>query len=248
MDNNGEIIDFLGGRNDIDNGIVKTVGKAKVRFDEDSLRILRAVRFATILGFKLDDDTKEAIIECRHLLRNLSYYRKKEELDKIFSSSRANDGIKLLLDLGLDKYLDLDNLDQITSTSNLIGIWSILNVVDKYPFNSSEKALIKEINKVMGLVNTDPFVLYKYGLYVNSVAAEIKGLDKKKVTRAYNSLLIQSRKDLDISSNDIMSLLNKGPGSYIKNIYDDIEREVLYKRLNNNNSDICKYIIDRYNG
>ena len=246
MNKDGEIIDFLGGRSDIDNKIVRTVGKAKIRFEEDSLRILRAIRFATILDFKLDSETREAIISNRELLRNLSYYRKKEELDKIFASSRASDGINLLLDLGLDRYLDLDRLCDVTSTNSLIGVWSVLNVTDKYPFNSNERELIKTINECISLKNTDAMALYKYGLYANSVAAEIKGTNIKKVTEAYNNLVIQSKKDLNITSQDIMSLLNRKPGSYIKDIYRDIEREVLYKRLDNTKENISKYILDNY--
>ena len=246
MNKDGEIIDFLGGRSDIDNKIVRTVGKAKIRFEEDSLRILRAVRFATILGFNLDSETRDAIVSTRELLRNLSYYRKKEELDKIFASSKASDGINLLLDLGLDRYLDLDKLCDVTSTNSLIGVWSVLNVTDKYPFNSNERELIKTINECISLKNTDAMTLYKYGLYANSVSAEIKGTNIKKVTEAYNNLVIQSKKDLNITSQDIMSLLNRKPGSYIKDIYSDIEREVLYKRLDNTKENISKYILDNY--
>ena len=246
MNKAGEIIDFLGGRSEIDNRVVKTVGNAKTRFEEDSLRILRAVRFATLLDFELDKETKEAIIETRELLRNLSYYRKKEELDKIFGSSNADRGIQLLLDLGLNKYLELDNLNKVTCTSSLIGVWSILNVVDKYPFNSNEKELIRNINEAFLLNNLDPMALYKYGLYVNSVAGEIKGLDIKNITESYNNLVIQSRRDLDITSNDIMKGLNKGPGSYLKDIYSSIEREVLYRRVKNEKDAIMTYIMNNY--
>ena len=246
MNKDGEIIDFLGGRSEIDNRVVKTVGNAKTRFEEDSLRILRAVRFATLLDFELDKETKESIIETRELLRNLSYYRKKEELDKIFGSSNADRGIQLLLDLGLDKYLELDNLNKVTCTSSLIGVWSILNVVDKYPFNSNEKELITNINEAFLLNNLDPMALYKYGLYVNSVAGEIKGLDIKNITESYNNLVIQSRRDLDITSNDIMKGLNKGPGSYLKDIYSSIEREVLYRRVKNEKDAIMTYIMNNY--
>ena len=246
MNKDGEIIDFLGGRSEIDSRVVKTVGNAKTRFEEDSLRILRAVRFATILDFKLDKETRDAIIDTRELLKNLSYYRKKEELDKIFGSSNADKGISLLLDLGLDKYLELDNLDKVTCTSSLIGVWSILNVVDKYPFNSNERELIKNINEAFLLNNLDPMALYKYGLYVNSVAGEIKGLDIKNITESYNNLIIQSRRDLDITSDDIMKGLNKGPGSYLKDIYSDIEREVLYRRVKNEKDAIMAYIIKNY--
>lgn len=246
MNKDGEIIDFLGGRSEIDSRVVKTVGNAKTRFEEDSLRILRAVRFATLLDFKLDKETRDAIIDTRELLKNLSYYRKKEELDKIFGSSNADKGISLLLDLGLDKYLELDNLDKVTCTSSLIGVWSILNVVDKYPFNSNERELIKNINEAFLLNNLDPMALYKYGLYVNSVAGEIKGLDIKNITESYNNLVIQSRRDLDITSDDIMKGLNKGPGSYLKDIYSDIEREVLYRRVKNEKDAIMTYIIKNY--
>ena len=246
MNKDGEIIDFLGGRSEIDSRVVKTVGNAKTRFEEDSLRILRAVRFATILDFKLDKETRDAIIDTRELLKNLSYYRKKEELDKIFGSSNADKGISLLLDLGLDKYLELDNLDKVTCTSSLIGVWSILNVVDKYPFNNNERELIKNINEAFLLNNLDPMALYKYGLYVSSVAGEIKGLDIKNITESYNNLIIQSRRDLDITSDDIMKGLNKGPGSYLKDIYSDIEREVLYRRVKNEKDAIMTYIIKNY--
>ena len=246
MNKDGEIIDFLGGRSEIDSRVVKTVGDAKTRFEEDSLRILRAVRFATLLDFELDKETRDAIIDTRELLKNLSYYRKKEELDKIFGSSNADKGISLLLDLGLDKYLELDNLDKVTCTSSLIGVWSILNVVDKYPFNSNERELIKNINEAFLLNNLDPMALYKYGLYVNSVAGEIKGLDIKNITESYNNLIIQSRRDLDITSDDIMKGLNKGPGSYLKDIYSDIEREVLYRRVKNEKDAIMAYIIKNY--
>lgn len=246
MDKDGQILDFLGGRSDIDNRTIKTVGNAKERFTEDSLRILRAVRFSTILDFELDKEVKDAIISCRELLKNLSYYRKKEELDKIFASARAKEGIELLLELSLDKYLELDRLKDVTSTNSLIGIWAVLNVEDKYPFNSNERELIKVINETLKLTNTDPIALYKYGLYANSVAAEIKGNNIKKVAESYNNLTIQSKKDLNISSKEIMSLLNREPGSYIKDIYTDVEREVLYRRLSNDKESISNYILDRY--
>ena len=200
MNSNGEIVDFLRGQDDIKDKIIKSVGNAKEKFEEDSLRILRAVRFATILDFKLDDEIVDAIRECKHLLKNLSYYRKKEELDKIFASAKAKEGIQLLLDLKLDKELEIDNLNKVNMTNSLIGIWSVLNVSDKYIFNNTEKELIKNINEALCLNNLDPMALYKYGLYVNSVAGEIKGMDIKTITESYNNLIIQSRQDINVTS------------------------------------------------
>ena len=84
MDENKEIYDFLKGRQDLEKRIINTIGNAKDKFYEDSLRILRAIRFATILNFELSQEVKEAILATKHLLKELSYQRKKEELVFLF--------------------------------------------------------------------------------------------------------------------------------------------------------------------
>ena len=235
MDSNGDIGDYLNGREDLENKVIRTVDDAYKSFSDDALRILRAIRFATILDFKLSDEVVDAIKKTKNLVRNLSYYRKKSELDKIFTSSNRKLGVSLLLEFGLDEVLELPNLSKIldTNTTSLIGVWSILDVVDKYPFNKNESSLIKDISKAIPLNNLDPMALYKYGLYVNSVASEIKGYDIKNVTESYNNLVIKCRKDIDVTSDDIIKILHKEPGKFITEIYDDIEREILYRRLKN---------------
>ncbi|MDY5874921.1 MAG: hypothetical protein SPJ74_02460 [Bacilli bacterium] len=248
MDSNGDIVDYLNGREDLENKVIRTVDDAYNSFSDDALRILRAIRFATILDFKLSDEVVDAIKKTKDLVRNLSYYRKKSELDKIFTSSNRKLGVSLLLEFGLDEVLELPNLSKIldTNTTSLIGVWSILDVVDKYPFNKNESSLIKDISKAIPLNNLDPMALYKYGLYVNSVASEIKGYDIKNVTESYNNLVIKCRKDIDVTSDDIIKILHKEPGKFITEIYDDIEREILYRRLKNEKEDICNYILGNY--
>lgn len=246
MDKDGKIIDLLNGQEDLNNKIIKTVGIAKERFEEDSLRILRAIRFSTNLNFQLSSDISSAIIETKHLLKNLSYNRKKEELDKIFSNANVKKGIDLLLKFNLDKELELERLKDIKNTDSLISVWSLLNVVDIYPFNNTEKELIEEINKVMHLNNLDPLVLYKYGLYVNSVAGAMKNIDKKLITETYNNLKIHSKKDIEITSEEIMKLLNREPGKYLTDIYSDLEEKILLSELDNNKEIISKYIVSKY--
>ena len=248
MDENGKIVDYLKGVEDLNNRVIRTVGDAKKSFTDDALRILRAIRFATILNFRLNDDIIDAIKETKYLIKNLSYYRKKNELDKIFTSPNVKIGVKLILDLGLDKESELNNLDKLldTNTTSLIGIWAILDVNSKYPFNKNEKDLINDIKKVYNLNNMDPYVLYKYGLYVNSVAGEIKNLDIKKITESYANLAIKSKKDIDIKAEDIIHLLNRKPDKFLNDIYDDIERKILYRRLLNKKSEILNYINNNY--
>ena len=242
IDENGEIVDFLGGRDDLERRLIRAVGDADERFEQDALRILRAIRFATVLNFQLDSEVVEAIRKHRGLLKELSFYRKKEELDKMFASGYADKGIDLLLEYHLDKTLELKNLSKVENTNSVIGIWSVLNVEDIYPFSNNEKELMANIRAVMTLNNLDPMALYEYGLYVNSVAGEMKGIDKKKITESYNRLTIHSRGDLAITSEEIMECLQKKPGEYLSDIYEDIEKEVLYRRLPNEKQQLLTYI------
>ena len=248
MDKDGHIIDYLEGKKDLAHKIIRTVGNSYDKFSEDSLRILRAIRFATILDFSLDEEAYEAIKRTKDLLTDLSYTRKKEELDKIFTSPNFRKGIKLLLDLELDKVLEIPNLYKVldSDVTSSIGIWSILNVGDKYPFNKNEMDLIENVNEVIKLDNLNPSVLYKYGLYVNSVAGKIKKEDIKKITLAYNNLIIKSRKEINITAEEIMAILDREPGEYLKDIYENIEEERLYNRLENVKTSISKYIKDKY--
>lgn len=79
MDTEGNITDLFGGRKDIENGIIKTVGNAQKRFEEDALRILRALRFAARFGFIIDETTSDSIYERRNMLRNISSERIRDE-------------------------------------------------------------------------------------------------------------------------------------------------------------------------
>ena len=246
MDKDKNIIDLLDGKKDITKMEINTVGDSISKFTEDSLRILRAVRFATILDFKLSDDVKKAIMSTKHLLKNLSYERKKEELDKIFGSIHVRYGVKLLIELGLDKELELNNLKEIKSFEELTAIWALLDVDSIYPFTKNEKELMKSIKEVIKLDNLDKLVLYKYGLYVNSVVGAMKGLDKKQIAYIYENLPIKARSELNINGKDIANILNKEPGSYIKEILADIEECVVLGNLDNDKDKLTNYILNKY--
>ena len=246
MDSNGNIIDLLEGKKDLDKKEINTVGNSYEKFHEDSLRILRAIRFATILNFKLSDEVKDAIRRTKHNLVNLSYQRKKDELDKIFSSSNAKYGISLLKELELDKELEIYNLDEINLNVDIIGIWALLDTSDKYPFSKSEKELIHKIREAMDEDNLSNEVLYQYGLYVNSIAGVLKGIDKKQITTKYEKLPITNKKDINITSKEIMETLNKKSGAYIKEIYNDLTNLILNGKIENDNGVIKEYILENY--
>ena len=101
---NKGIVDLFDGRKDLQNGIIRAVGDAKKRFDEDALRMLRAVRFAAQLGFKIDDDTFAAIKEKAKLLSNVSKERIFVELNKSLCGDFAQN-IKMVYTSGLYRYI-----------------------------------------------------------------------------------------------------------------------------------------------
>ena len=97
----GELVDPFGGQRDLDARIVRAVGDPRERFKEDALRMLRAVRFATLLGFTIDSQTAEAIRESAPLAETLSGERIRQEMVKILSAPKPSVAFRLLSDLGL---------------------------------------------------------------------------------------------------------------------------------------------------
>ena len=247
IDSNGYLIDLLNGREDINKRVIRTVGNANLKISEDSLRILRAIRFATTLNFKLDEELENAILNNKHLLKNLSYYRKKEELDKIFSSNNVKYGIELIKKLKLADELELSNIDSIVPTTYLMGIWAQLDCLDKYTFNSVERETIKSINELMNKDVLDYNNLYRYGLYISTIVCEIKGINKELVNKKYNSLYITNKTDIKIDALEICEFLNRKPGKYLKNILNDIENKLVNKEIHNEKEELKRYIKEKYN-
>lgn len=88
-DKSGQIRDFFGGCADIDAGLIRCVGNADERFQEDALRIMRALRFSSVLGFKIEESTMEAAKKYKSLLLNISAERVREELIKLLCGKDA---------------------------------------------------------------------------------------------------------------------------------------------------------------
>lgn len=83
------LVDLFGGKEDLKNRIICAVGDAKTRFEEDGLRILRAIRFASVLDFEIDEDTAKAVHACKHLLSGIAAERIREEFCKLICGRGA---------------------------------------------------------------------------------------------------------------------------------------------------------------
>ena len=87
--NHTGLLDLFGGRQDLENGIIRAVGNADERFEEDALRILRAIRFASRFGFEIEEQTRKAIFAHKDDLQYVSAERICKETDEILCSRYA---------------------------------------------------------------------------------------------------------------------------------------------------------------
>lgn len=246
MDSKGNILDMLNVMEDLDNKIIRTVGNPRYKLKEDALRILRAIRFATILDFTIEDKTKHYLKAYSHLLKKISFQRKRQELDKIFSSVNKEKGIDLIVELGIDKMLTLPNLKKITPCHDLIGIWTQLEVDNIYPFTKNEKDQMKKIRQFLKEDIYDKYNIYKYGLYVSTVVYQIKKESISKLNEIYKVLPITNQNDIVLKAADIPKILDKEPGNYIKDIITDVEKNIVNSNLDNDYEKIKRYIIENY--
>ena len=248
MDKNGEIIDIFNAKKDLNSKVIKTVRDANTVIKEDALRILRGIRFATTLNFKIHKDLDLAIKKYAKKVKDLSYNRKKEELNHIFRSDNYEYGIKLIKKYELEKYLDI-KINKIKKTSDVLGMWAQIEYSDNYPFSKLEKDTINKIKEMLVYNKIDNYSLYKYGNIISISVSEVLGVDKKDVIKMYDKLPIHSRKEININNLEISILLKTLIiNNRIKEIFNDVEYKILSKELNNTKEDIKKYILKNYGG
>ncbi len=246
LDSDGNMVDLLGAKEDLNAKKIRMVGKTKYRLKEDVLRILRAIRFATTLNFNLDKELENYIPKYGYLVKKLSYDRKREELDKIFSSPNVKYGIDILVKTKLDNHLEIPNLSNVTITSSTIGIWAQLDVLNVYRFNKNETKTIELINELIDKDLFDNKNLYEYGLYISTIVGEIKGIERKVVAKHYDQLYIKNRNQIAVTAKEICELTKKKPGPFLKSVIDDIEIKLVQKELSNDSDEIKKYIINNH--
>lgn len=102
------VIDYVNGQADLQARVIRTIGDPAIRFAEDHLRMLRAVRLSARLGFEIDPDTSNAICKLAHNLRAISPERVWMELEQILCEPTRSEGWRLLATLGLRAHLSTE--------------------------------------------------------------------------------------------------------------------------------------------
>lgn len=231
MDNKLNIIDLLGGKNDLDNKIIKCVGNIDKKISEDPLRILRIIRFKALYNFNIDKKLELGIMKYKYLLKNISYERKKIEIINLINIKRLD----ILFDYDLYKYLDID-ISNIKYYDNILLTIMNIDVNNKYIVSNKEKNIINKVKELdsIGLSN---YNIYKYGYEISHLVGLLNNIN---IDYLYNKLVIKSRGDINISSYDIINIVKDN--KLINKVYEYIEKSILDRQINNNKSEIINYI------
>jgi tRNA nucleotidyltransferase (CCA-adding enzyme) len=131
----GLLLDPYGGIQDLNQGIIRTPVAPELTFDDDPLRMLRAIRFAGQLGFRIDDNTYRGIVDRADRISIISQERITDELNKMLASPAPSIPFTLLFKTGLLKHIfpelqNLHGIDEINGHRHKDNFWHTLEVVD----------------------------------------------------------------------------------------------------------------------
>lgn len=240
QDINGNIYDPYNGLIDVRNQVIRCIGNIDNKLREDPLRILRCIRFSTVLDFSIEDNLLEYISKNASLISSISKERILDELNKILLSSNCYKGLKILKENNYLNYMSI-NYDKIVYVSNIYGMYAQIDFIENYPLCKKDKEIILAIKEILRVNSINNLVLFKYGYELCNIAGIILGVDLDNIKDTYNKMSIKKVDDLDITLKDIHDILNI---SYSKchYVYDDIIIKVLNGIINNNKKDIIDYI------
>jgi tRNA nucleotidyltransferase (CCA-adding enzyme) len=242
------LIDYFGGIDDIKNNIIRTVGDPYTRFNEDALRILRAIRFANAFNYRIDEVTEQAIFASFKLLDNIAVERISAELIKLLISTKCFGVLSRYFDEKIPACIDeTDNyfvrLAMLTNTlRNKLCIDKktdkIISLIKNLALCENNKIGIKKTLYNHG-TNCEFFLLsceYYYLLTHDEVF-----VNKKQLC---NNILIKnechSLKQLQISGDDIINL-GITDGLTIKKIIGVLLDKVITESLPNNRAELLNY-------
>lgn len=256
LDSKGELYDYHCGEKDLRNKIIKTVNNPNERFFEDALRMLRAFRFSSKLGFEIEENTLKAIKNNAELIKFVSIERIVNEFRKLLTGKGNKRSLELLLDSKLNNYIPfLDEISKIIDFSNYNFCQSlyILSNINDISFEKLKELKLsnKEIKqvKIYEKINKDfignvplEIILYNYDIEdVAFIASYSKYYDMEDIKKI--KLPIESFNDIAITSMEIISIIDKPAGPWIKEIIKKLEEDILLSKIDNRRKDILDFLI-----
>lgn len=241
MNKKGEIIDLINGTEDLRNNKIKMIGDIDSKIKEDPLRILRGIRIATHMNFALESNLYKSFKENNKEILKLSNTRIKEELDKILLTDNVRKGFKLLEELGITKILGIFKYENIVPIKNLEGMYAQITIEYELPYTKPEKENIEKIKEILKESVITKEIIYKYGLYLSLIAAELKGINRKVINKMYKELPIHDKSEINIKAEELMQDFGLC-GKMISATIEELESLIINNKLKNKKSEIIKYL------
>lgn len=253
-----KIIDPFGGTEDLRKHIIRAVGEPDQRFQEDALRMLRAVRFSGQLDFSIEQHTLESIRRHASLIQSIAVERLKSEIDKIFANPRTARSMEYLGKTDLTAFLPAGKLFEMDwsryeSSGKAVFGWFYLlhknnrpfSEIKDYRFSNEDKRLIEKSLELAKLEFWDQWTFYYYAVDQLEMAAKASGklLDP---AAAKAELPIQSKSDLAASGREFMEWSGERSGPWLKVWIEKLEKLIVYGELKNDKELIKDWFVNEY--
>jgi len=262
MDEEDNITDLFGSIEDLNNKIIKTINNPIDRFNEDSLRMLRAIRFVSKLGFDIEEETYEAMRKLPHLVKNISIERVMIELDKTLRGKYRNKALKYLINSGIDKELyglssGLNFISDIHAELYPLEVFIICFILedidDIWRFSNKDSRLIRQVMDLHEVTKEDifnKFIVYVNGLetclLTNKINVVLGYSDQEDLIRKIDKELpIKDVCDLKFKGQDIIWLTELRRKSWIGRIVDDLKYNVIMGTLPNDYDILKEYALEK---
>lgn len=258
MDREMKISDPFGGTADLAKKIIRAVGDPDHRFQEDALRMLRAIRFSSQLDFEIDLETLSSINRQAHLIRSIAIERIKSEIDKIMVHAKAYRSMDYLVTTGLADYLPAGSLFEAQWTrfqpgETAANAWAFMlyehnasiQKIIPYRFSNDEKQLIKKSLEAARLTHWDEWSYYSYTAAQLKIAASLKNIETD-IEEKKSQLPIHSKSDIAVNGADLIRWSGMKPGPWLKEWLEKVERMIVFKKLKNDQEIIKDWFMDEY--
>ncbi|UBH07609.1 CCA tRNA nucleotidyltransferase [Macrococcus armenti] len=265
------LYDYFNGEMHIEKRLIKAVGDPDKRFYEDALRIIRALRFMSVLNFSIEDETLKAMKKYAPLLSHVSIERIIIELCKLTEGINVADALNTFFSIQLHKHIpffkEMENfvVDQPISFIDYISLYiylfdiSLLNKLNVLKLSNNQKKSIKDNVTLLSTLSRGdksiPYLVYHYRqeqlinlAHIINLIEEIELSDAysdfsaSEILRIKNALQIQSRAMLAINGTMLMKHFNKKGGPWVKTVIESVENAVIHNTLKNEKNAIIEWI------
>ncbi|KAB8138463.1 CCA tRNA nucleotidyltransferase [Gracilibacillus oryzae] len=272
MDHNLSIIDPFHGRNDIHRQMLRTVGNATERFQEDPLRMMRAVRFSSQLGFIIERETINAIERNGSLLSHIAMERIAVEWEKLLAGSFIELSLEALFLTKLYKYIPIISgssiiqekiqhihvpihsisafISYLTISEPAVSVeewtksWKLSNQTKRHANQIKDAIQIYRNGEADWAIYQVPSDLIEHFVLVYQLLHEVR-LKAETIHQIKRSLPIHNTQQLAVNGNHIKQLFpSETPGKWIQELLTIVEKSVVTGKLKNDRNTISEWVIN----